>query len=116
MSDAYWKIWNPEVQARIDRDIERHRKADGSFVVDGVAAGAEVQVEQLTHDFFFGANIFNFNQLGTPDLQPQVQGTVRHAFQLGHHSVLLENVRDGTGPPAIPRRRAGQRGVLERGG
>jgi endo-1,4-beta-xylanase len=68
MSDAYWKIWNPEVQSRIDRDIEQHRKADGNFVIDGVAAGAEVQVEQLTHDFFFGANIFNFDQLGTPDL------------------------------------------------
>lgn len=67
MSDAYWKIWNPEVQARIDRDIERHRQADGSFAVDGLAAGTEVQVEQLTHDFFFGANIFNFNQLGTAE-------------------------------------------------
>jgi GH35 family endo-1,4-beta-xylanase len=67
MSDAYWKIWNPEVQARIDRDIEQHRKADGRFKVEGVPAGAEVKVEQLTHDFFFGANIFNFNQLGTPE-------------------------------------------------
>jgi GH35 family endo-1,4-beta-xylanase len=67
MSDAYWKIWNPEVQARIDRDIEQHRQAGGSFAVAGLAAGTEVQVEQLTHDFFFGANIFNFNQLGTPE-------------------------------------------------
>lgn len=67
MSDAYWKLWNPEVQARIDRDIERHRKADARFKVEGMPAGAEVKVEQLTHDFFFGANIFNFNQLGTPE-------------------------------------------------
>ena len=67
MSDAYWKIWNPEVQARIDRDIEKNRKADGSFKVDGLAPGAEVKVEQISHDFFFGAHIFNFNQLGTTE-------------------------------------------------
>jgi len=67
MSDAYWKIWNPEVQARIDRDIAQHRQADGSFAVAGLTGGTEVQVEQLTHDFFFGANIFNFDQLGTSE-------------------------------------------------
>ena len=67
MSEAYWKRWNPEVQARIDRDIEQNRKADATFKVEGVAAGTEVKVEQLTHDFIFGAHIFNFNQLGTPE-------------------------------------------------
>jgi len=64
MSEAYWKLWNPEVQARIDRDIEQNRKADGVFKVEGVPAGAEVKVEQLSHDFIFGAHIFNFDQLG----------------------------------------------------
>ena len=63
MSDAYWKIWNDAEQARIDADIEKHRKADGAFEVDA-PDGAEVKVEQLTHDFRFGAHIFNFNQLG----------------------------------------------------
>jgi len=65
MSDAYWQIWNPEVQAQIDRDIEQHRKADGRFNVAGLAPGAEVKVEQLSHDFLFGSHIFNFDQLGT---------------------------------------------------
>ena len=27
MSDAYWKIWNDDVQKRIDADIEKYRKA-----------------------------------------------------------------------------------------
>jgi GH35 family endo-1,4-beta-xylanase len=67
MSEAYWKLWNPDVQARIDRDIEQNRKADGVFKPDGLPAGAEVRVEQLSHAFFFGAHIFNFNQLGTPE-------------------------------------------------
>lgn len=67
MSEAYWKLWGPEEQARIDRDIEQNRKADGAFKVEGVAAGTEVKVEQLSHAFIFGAHIFNFNQLGTTE-------------------------------------------------
>ncbi len=67
MSEAYWRRWSPEVQARIDRDIDQNRKADAVLKVEGVAAGTEVKVEQLTHDFIFGAHIFNFNQLGTPE-------------------------------------------------
>ena len=66
MSDAYWNIWNDDVQAKIDADIEKYRKADGVFEVDA-PDGAEVKAEQLTHAFFFGAHIFNFGQLGTAE-------------------------------------------------
>ena len=63
MSEKYWEIWNDAEQAKIDADIEANRKADA---VVGVAAadGTEVTVEQLDHEFRFGAHIFNFNQLG----------------------------------------------------
>ena len=64
MSEAYWKNWGPEEQGRIDRDIEQNRKADAALTLPGLPAGAEVKVEQLTHDFFFVAHIFNFDQLG----------------------------------------------------
>ncbi|MDD4016997.1 MAG: endo-1,4-beta-xylanase [Kiritimatiellae bacterium] len=67
LSAAYWKLWNPEVQDRIDRDIGQHRKADASLKLADVPAGTEVKVEQLSHDFIFGAHIFNFDQLGTPE-------------------------------------------------
>ena len=63
MSDAYWRIWNDDVQAKIDADIERYRKADAAVAV-AAPDGAEVTVEQVSHAFFFGAHIFNFNQLG----------------------------------------------------
>ena len=63
MSEAYWRIWNADEQARIDGDIEANRKADGVFRLD-LSEGTEVEVEQLDHDFRFGAHIFNFNQLG----------------------------------------------------
>lgn len=69
MSEDYWKIWNAEEQAKIDADIETNRKSDFEVEIGkkggcAVPAGAEVLVEQLDHDFRFGAHIFNFNQLG----------------------------------------------------
>jgi GH35 family endo-1,4-beta-xylanase len=67
MSDAYWALWNPEVQEKINRDIEKHRKADAILILEGLPAGTAIQVEQISHDFIFGANIFNFNQLGTEE-------------------------------------------------
>ena len=63
MSDKYWAIWNDAEQARIDADIEKNRKADASFAL-AAPSGTVVKVKQLTHDFRFGAHIFNFNQLG----------------------------------------------------
>ena len=67
MSQTYWDIWNPEVQARIDSDIEKYRKADAVLKIEDLPVGSEVKVEQISHDFIFGAHIFNFNQLGTPE-------------------------------------------------
>lgn len=67
MGDAYWQIWNDGVQRQIDEKIDQNRKADAALKLAGVPAGAEVKVEQLTHDFIFGAHIFNFDQLGTSE-------------------------------------------------
>ncbi len=67
MSEAYWKVWTDEALAKIDANIEKHRKADGVFKLDGVPAGTEVTAEQISHAFVFGAHIFNFNQLGTTE-------------------------------------------------
>ena len=67
MSPAYWALWNDEVQARIDADIERNRKSDGFVKIPGLKRGTPVQVEQVSSAFLFGASTFNFNQLGTPE-------------------------------------------------
>ena len=64
MSEAYWKIWNKEEQARIDADIEKYRKADGEFIIKDLGRKRDVKIEQISHEFIFGAHIFNFNQLG----------------------------------------------------
>ncbi len=66
MSKGYWERWNADVQARIDADIEKNRKADATVKL-GAPAGAKVKVEQIRHSFVFGAHIFNYDQLGTDE-------------------------------------------------
>ena len=92
MSTDYWKIWNEDVQRRIDADIERYRKADAAVEV-GVPDGAEVEVEQLTHAFFFGAHIFNFNQLGKKewnDRYKELYGTLFNSATVAFYWKTLE--------------------------
>jgi len=66
VGDAYSKLWNADVQRRIDERIERHREADGDFYVSA-PDGTEVTVQQISHAFQFGSHIFNFDQLGRDD-------------------------------------------------
>lgn len=67
MSPAYRAFWNDDVQKEIDERIEKYRKADGRLELDRVKPGTEVTVEQIGHQFLFGAHIFNFDQLGTDE-------------------------------------------------
>jgi len=62
MSDAYNKIWSAEVQQGIDERIEKNRKADVVLKIQDIKSGSQVTVEQLSHDFVFGSNIFLFGQ------------------------------------------------------
>lgn len=68
MSKEYWNIWNDAEQARIDRDIEQYRKADATFHVGDIRRGTKVKVEQIKSEFVFGASSFNWNQLGSEEL------------------------------------------------
>ncbi len=68
MSSAYWKIWNAEVQHKIDQDIDKNRKADAVLKFNTAPIGSQIKIEQLTHEFIFGAHIFNFDQLGAKEL------------------------------------------------
>ena len=92
MSDAYWKIWNDDVQAKIDADIEKYRKADASVEV-AAPDGTEVTVEQASHAFFFGAHIFNFNQLGKTEWNErykELYGTLFNSATVAFYWKTLE--------------------------
>lgn len=67
MSDQYWSIWNESVQKKIDADIEANRKADAAVDLEKIKPGTTVQVEQLTHSFKFGSNIFLFGMLDSKE-------------------------------------------------
>lgn len=67
MSPAYRALWNDEVQKEIDARIEKYRKADAEVLLSDIKPGTEIKVEQISHQFLFGAHIFNFNQLGTSE-------------------------------------------------
>ena len=93
MSAEYWKKWNDEVQAKIDRDIEANRKADGHFVLPGISAGAEVKVEQIKSAFIFGAHIFNFDQLGSDERNAkyrELYGTLFNSATIAFYWKQLE--------------------------
>ncbi|WP_085537701.1 endo-1,4-beta-xylanase [Massilibacteroides vaginae] len=68
MGSTYWELWNPQLQLQIDENIEKHRKADGEILLKDLSPGANVKIEQTSHDFLFGSHIFNFDQLGADDL------------------------------------------------
>ena len=77
-ADAYRELWNDRVNAGIDARIEKYRKADAA--VGGFAPGVSVRVEQVTHDFKFGAHIFNFDQLGRDDWNARYRATYTNLF------------------------------------
>jgi len=92
MSDKYWSIWNDEAQAKIDADIEKYRKADATVEV-AAPDGAEVKVEQVGHAFYFGAHIFNFNQLGKKewnDRYKELYGTLFNSATVAFYWRTLE--------------------------
>jgi GH35 family endo-1,4-beta-xylanase len=88
MSEAYWDLWNDEVQTQIDRDIEANRKSSACIKIEGLQAGTEVRVEQLAHDFVFGAHIFNYDQLGTDERNErykELYGTLFNSATIGFY-------------------------------
>jgi endo-1,4-beta-xylanase len=84
-SYPYRAAWsNPAVAAEIEAGIERHRKADAALqFVDAngrLVADIEVRVEQISHAFLFGANLFVLGQLKTPELNHRYETAFTKLF------------------------------------
>lgn len=80
MAEAYWSFWNEDEQGRIDEAIDRNRKADAVVTLKGIAPGTEVQIEQVSHAFLFGGNIFLFGSLETPEQNRKYENTFGTLF------------------------------------
>jgi endo-1,4-beta-xylanase len=84
--DAYLRLWNAAEHARIDADIERHRKVDaviGFSTADAPPEGAIVRVEQISHAFVFGTHLFNYDQLGSDEANTRHQALFGPFFNAG---------------------------------
>ncbi|MDP3849519.1 MAG: endo-1,4-beta-xylanase [Luteolibacter sp.] len=94
MSGAYRAMWNaPEVKDRIERGIHENRMAAAVLSLPSIKAGTEVKIEQLDHEFLFGANIFNFDQLGSDELNRKYKelfGTIFNAATIAFYWKTFE--------------------------
>ena len=74
-----WRAgWTDGLERDIDARIERCRKADA--VAEGLPAGAEVEVEQLSSDFLFGSQMFNYDQLGSDAMNDAYRAAFTNLF------------------------------------
>ncbi len=99
MSDAYMKFWNPEVQAKIDRDIELNRKADAVCHLKNLPEGAEVKIEQISHLFLFGGNTFLFGDLKSPEKNKKYEDTFGTLFNAATVAFYWKTLEPEQGRP-----------------
>lgn len=94
MSDAYWQQWSDSLQSEIDNAIERNRKTDAEIIIKGLPSGSQVHIEQVKHKFFFGAHIFNYNQLGSAEANAryrELYGTLFNSATVGFYWKTFED-------------------------
>ena len=91
------KQWTPAVEKAIDDRIERHRKADAA--VDGLPPGAEVKVEQLSSQFLFGSNMFNFDQLGSDAMNAAYRAAFTNLFNAATLAFYWKELEPEEGKP-----------------
>ena len=84
MSEAYQKLWNPAVQAKIDEGIERNRKGEATLEIlnenGHPLKDVLVSVQQKSHEFLFGCNAFVLGQLGSPGKNQQYEEIFARVF------------------------------------
>jgi endo-1,4-beta-xylanase len=80
MSKGYREFWNPLVQDSIDQNIKKYRKADAVLRIKGLAPDTEVNIEQISHDFLFGGNIFLFGDCGSSENNKRYEDTFGSLF------------------------------------
>lgn len=101
---SYQQLWaDPELNQRIDKGIEAHRKSDAVLQVvtaDGTPVpNAEIEVVQETHDFLFGCNLFFLN--GYPDAarNKKYEEGFAHLFNFGSAPFYWSDLEPEKGHP-----------------
>ena len=89
--------WTPEVEQAIDARIERHRKGDAA--VDGLPPGTDVCVEQVSSEFLFGSNMFNFDQLGSDAMNAAYRAAFTNLFNAATLAFYWKELEPEEGKP-----------------
>ena len=73
--------------------IEKYRKGDGKIILKdkngAPIKGAKIKINQKSHEFRFGANLFMLDELETKKNNKKIQEMLCRAFQYGNSSFLL---------------------------
>ena len=82
---VYEQLWNdPSVSKRIETDIEKYRKGDAVIeIIDKKGkplSRANVTIQQQSHEFLFGCNLFALGQLKTPELNRKYETFFANLF------------------------------------
>ena len=80
MSESYYNIWNEQVQNKINAEIEKNRKSDAVLKFENLPVGSQIKVEQISHDFLFGGNIFLFGDCGSSEKNKKYEDTFGNLF------------------------------------
>ncbi len=99
MGEKYLAYWSEAEQSRIDEDIRANRMAEAALVLTEVPAGTEVEVEQLTHHFIFGANIFLFGDMKSPELNKRYEDTFGDIFNAATVPFYWKTLEQERGKP-----------------
>ena len=83
--NIYDQLWsNPQVNERIEKNIEAYRKGDAVIeIVDkkgNPVPNVKVTIQQLSHEFLFGCNLFALGQLKTPELNHKYEASFINLF------------------------------------
>jgi GH35 family endo-1,4-beta-xylanase len=82
---VYDQLWNdPSVIKRIETDIEKYRKGDAVIKITNKKgkplSKAKVTIQQQSHEFLFGCNLFALGQLKTPELNRKYETFFTNLF------------------------------------
>jgi GH35 family endo-1,4-beta-xylanase len=82
---AQTSSWDdPAEIKRVENNIEKYRKGDAEItIVDKSGkpvSNATVVIQQQTHEFLFGSNLFVLHQLATPELNRKYESAFTHLF------------------------------------
>ncbi len=100
--ETYRKTWS-DASTRIDQDIERYRKGECTLKIVGAdgqpLTEAAVEVQQKTHQFLFGCNLFVLGQLDTPELNRKYEEAFARLFNFATLPFYWRDLEPEEGKP-----------------